>query len=252
VQVPTARKHLGIIIAVLVLISFIAILYPFISNPTSITEAYESAGVFAPILFMLLVMVAPTPGALVGASGGAYFGVWHGALYLFLGNLIGVCVTFLLVKKFGRPAAQRFFKEEKLAEYERFVNRHPYLQWFVYTLPIFPIELMTFVIALSKKTFKQFFITVVLALPIYALFVTNIGKIVSDRYQQAFEYASVAILIIMVYAILHFLYAWKKEQIHRTGRSLHKHMKQGVGDITHATEKLARTMAKPVRKLRRR
>jgi uncharacterized membrane protein YdjX (TVP38/TMEM64 family) len=241
-----AKKRLGIIIAILIFISILAILYPFITNPTSVTSAYDSAGVFAPIVFILLVMIAPTPGAVVGVSGGAYFGIWHGAFYLFIGNLLGVCLTFFLVQKFGLPAAERFFKKEKLAQYERFAAKHPYLPWFVYAIPVFPIELMTFVIALSKKPFKQFFLTVVTALPFYALLVTTIGYKLYffGEFQKIFEYASIAILVVMVYAILHFLYAWKKEEIHNTGRRITRGVARGVGEITDATEKITRAALK--------
>jgi uncharacterized membrane protein YdjX (TVP38/TMEM64 family) len=244
------KKTLTVIIAVLVLVSLAAILYPFISNPTSITAAYESAGIFAPIVFIVLVMIAPTPGAIVGASGGAYFGIWEGAVYLFIGNLLGVCITFLLVKKFGRPAAERFFKREKLLEYEEFVTKHGYLPWIVYAIPVFPIELMTFVIGLSKKTFKQFFIIVVTALPFYAILVTTIGYYLSDQFQQVFEYASIAILVVMVYAILHFLYTWKKEEIHATGRKIHDHMSEQVDNLSEQVDQLAKATKRTFRKKR--
>lgn len=217
------KRTLGIIIAILVIISIIALLYPFISNPTSITKAYETAGFFAPLVFILLVMIAPTPGAVVGASGGAYFGIWQGAFYLFIGNLLGVCITFFLVQKYGLPAAHRFFKQEKLQKYHAFMQRHPFLQWFIYAVPVFPIELMTFVIALSGKRFKEFAITVATALPFYAIFVTTIGYYVSATNKQFFDYVSIVVLVIVVYAILHFLYVWKREEIHATGRRLVEH-----------------------------
>lgn len=214
------KRTLGIIITILIIISVFALLYPFISNPTSITKAYDTAGILAPIMFILLVMIAPTPGAVVGASGGAYFGIWTGAIYLFIGNLLGLCITFLLVQKYGLPAARRFFKEEKLHQYHEFMKRNPGWQWLIYAIPVFPIELMTFVIALSNKKFKEFFIIVITALPFYSLFVTTIGYYVSAQYKQAFDYTSIFVLVIITYAILHFLYHWKREEIRETSRRI--------------------------------
>ena len=222
-ETKTRNKTLSNILTVLAALVVFGIMFPFVAHPTSITKAYESAGVFAPLVFILLVMIAPTPGAVVGASGASYFGIVQGALYLFIGNLLGVSITFLLVQRFGRPLAQHFFKEEKLKQYEAFVHRHPFLQWFVYALPIFPIELVTFVIALSGKNFKDFFITVMTALPMYSLFVTTVGFYVSATNKQLFGYASLLVIAIIVYAILHFIYAWKRTEIHATGRMLVEH-----------------------------
>ena len=254
----TPRKTLSIIIGILILVSLVAVLYPFITNPTSITSAYESAGVAAPLLFIVLVMIAPTPGAVVGASGGGYFGIWEGAIYLLIGNLLGVCITFLLVQRFGRPAAERFVQPAKLRQYERFVHDHPFLQWVVYAIPIFPIELMTFIIALSGKRFGHFFLTVITALPLYALLVTTIGYNVSSHYKTAFDYASIAVLCILVYAILHFLYIWKQEEILQTGRRIgmasrklqrdvESHVQRSVNDISTATSKAADSVKKSLR-----
>jgi uncharacterized membrane protein YdjX (TVP38/TMEM64 family) len=248
--VRNPKKTISFLAVVVILLSVFAVLYPFITNPTSVSNAYASAGAFAPVVFILLVIVAPTPGAIVGASGGAYFGIWEGALYLFIGNLIGVCLTFLLVQHFGRPAAQRFFKEEKLRQYEGFADRHPYLPWFIYAFPIFPIELMTFVIALSGKKFKQFFLTVVTALPLYAIFVTTIGYYLSDRYKQLFDYASIVILVIIVYAVVHFLYTWKREEIHETGRKIRKQVVKQVGNIEKQVDKFASATRRMGRKKR--
>jgi uncharacterized membrane protein YdjX (TVP38/TMEM64 family) len=224
-----------------------------------VTKAYEQVGVLAPFLFIALVMIAPTPGAIIGVSGVSYFGMPEAAIYLYIGNLIGVSITFLVVHHWGRPVAERLVKPEKLREYDVFIRRHKYLNWLVYTVPLFPIELITAVIALSGRKFKTFLFTVALALPFYAAFVTTIGMKISANHKQWLEYASIAISIIIVYSVLHFLYTWKREEIHATGRKIvesgkraGKHLDITRKHIENAGRKIAVNVDKHVRRIGKR
>lgn len=229
------HKRTAIFLILLAIGLFFTVLYPFITNPTSVTEAYTQVGVLAPVLFIILIMIAPTPGAIIGVSGVGFFGMPQAAIYLYIGNLIGVSITFLVVHRWGRPVAEHIVKPGKLVQYDVFFKKHKYLQWLVYTVPIFPIELITAVIALSGKRFRNFFFTVALALPFYAAFVTTIGYEISAHYKQLLEYASLAITVIIVYTVFHFIYAWKREEIHATGRRLVEHSKRAGKhlNITH-------------------
>ncbi len=231
------RKTLMVVLTCAIILSIVAALYPLATNPTSITAAYDSAGIFAPLVFIVLVMIAPTTGSIVGLSGGAYFGLWQGGFLLFLGNLIGVCITFFLVRRFGRPAAERFINPSKLAQTDRFVGSHPFLLWLIYATPIFPLELMTAVIALADRSFKRFFMTAVLALPVYAILVTIIGNSLGQEYKIFFEYASMVIVFVMAFVILIFVYHWQHEVIHATGRKLQVAAFESVEQMQGRVEK---------------
>jgi uncharacterized membrane protein YdjX (TVP38/TMEM64 family) len=217
-QNPSQR--LLTIFSLVFVFSLLWALWPFITNPTSVTDAYRSAGAFAPLVFVVLVAVAPTPGAIVGASAVAYFGQWQGLLLLYVGNLIAVLLIFALVRSLGKPAIERFLEPAKFAKADAFLARHPSILWIVYAFPIFPLEIITAVVALSNRSFRRFIIIPLLALPIDAFIVTTIGSVLSENFILYLEYASVAVVILLIYAILHFLYRWKRDEIHETGRKV--------------------------------
>jgi hypothetical protein len=48
--------------------------------------------------------------------------------------------------------------------------------------------------------------------------VTTIGASIAERYRVFFEYASIAIVVLLGYGMLHLLYAWKREEIKKAGK----------------------------------
>ena len=232
------QQTLLTIFSLLFIFSLLWALWPFITNPTSVTEAYESAGVFAPVIFLVLVAVAPTPGAIVGASGVAYFGQWYGLLLLYIGNVFAVLLTFAIVRYFGRPAIERFLQPEKLAKADAFLTKHPFLLWFVYAVPVFPLEIITAVVALSSRRLRSFIIIPLLALPIDAFIVTSLGGVLSENFFVYLEYASIAVVILLVYAISHFLYRWKREAINQAGRFVAREVVKGARGVAGGAKRV--------------
>ena len=129
------------------------------------------------------------------------------------------------------------FPHEHLKQADTFLNRHPFMQWFVYAIPVFPLELMTFVIGLSNKSFKRFFFIAATALPFYAIIVTYVGSELAAQYKTIFDYASIGILIVMAAVIIHFIYAWNRENIHQAGHKLAKSVHAHVTDASSAVQR---------------
>lgn len=244
-----AKKTLLLIFSLLFIFSLLWALWPFLKNPTSVTEAYQSAGVWAPLVFLILIAVAPTPGAIAGASGVAYFGQWQGMLLLYLGNVLAVLLTFGIVRYFGRPAIERFLEPGKLKATDKFLARHPILLWVVYALPIFPLEIITAVVALSKRPLKKFIIIPLLALPIDALVVTTIGAQLQARYSGVFEFLSTALVIVLGYAIVHFVYKWKRTEINAVGKKIGDTSVRFAQDIGKQGKQLAKDVNTAVRQV---
>ena len=257
------KNTLTLIFVLLVLFSLVWAVYPFVTNPTSVTDAYRSAGIFAPAMFLILVAILPTPGAVIGASAVSYFGLWTAWLLLYIGNVLAVLITFVVIRRWGRPAVQRFLQPKKLAEVDTFIAKHPILLWVVYAFPIFPLELVTSVIALSDRPLKRFIIIPIIALPIDALIVTSFGSLLTEYFGPALEYASIAIVVIFAYGLVHFFYRWKREEIHATGkaigdgamksaRAIESGMKAGVSGVTRGVSEVSRGVNEGVKRIRRR
>lgn len=70
-----------------------------------IRDAVARAGVFAPVVYVgavvIEVLVAPIPGAMLYAPGGAIFGGWWGGTLSLIGNVIGAAIASWLGAAFG-------------------------------------------------------------------------------------------------------------------------------------------------------
>ena len=111
------------------------------------------------------------------------------------------------------------------------------MQWVVYAIPVFPLELMTFVIGLSNRSFKRFFFFAATALPFYAIMVTFIGSELATQYKPLLDYASIGILVIMAAVIIHFIYTWNREDIHHAGRKFARNVHDSVSDASDAVHR---------------
>ena len=121
------KKQKAIIIAVMVLLFLvfaavgIVVGVPLVrsaSEPEHFREWIASLGFLGDgayiLLVILQVVVALIPGEPIEILGGYAFGVLRGTFLYLIGALIGSVIVFLLVRKFGRIAAEIFFSKEKL------------------------------------------------------------------------------------------------------------------------------------------
>ena len=87
----------------------------------SLCEKVQSYGVFAPLVFILImaaqIVVAFIPGGPVELVGGMLFGAILGTIYTVIGVLLGTFLVYLLVRCFGRPLVHFFVSEEKMEHF---------------------------------------------------------------------------------------------------------------------------------------
>lgn len=107
-----------IVLSILIILSFGS----FFIDLTSIRQAIESAGVWAPIFYILAkastVIFAPLSGTALYVFSVPLFGFWNGVLYSFIGDLIGAVVTFYISRFFGRPVVQYFAGKKNMPHIE--------------------------------------------------------------------------------------------------------------------------------------
>jgi uncharacterized membrane protein YdjX (TVP38/TMEM64 family) len=77
-----------------------------------IREFLEGAGLYAPVVYMLLmalaVVISPIPSLPLDIAAGAFFGPIFGTFYSVLGALAGAVMSFLLARFLGRELVERF------------------------------------------------------------------------------------------------------------------------------------------------
>lgn len=113
------------VIGVLVTIGIIVGISLFVDIST-LRDAIERAGVWAPVLFIILkastVIIAPLSGAPLYPLVGAFFGFVPGLTYAIIGDVIGYTTAFWISRKFGEPVVRRFIENKEQGLLARIVS----------------------------------------------------------------------------------------------------------------------------------
>lgn len=121
----------------------------------------NSYGIFAPLIFSLLVALqvffAPIPGQVAGIMGGYLFGTFLGTFYGMIGILLGSIIAFLLSRKFGKPLVEKFIDKSTLKKFNRFIEkRGAFTLFLLYLIPLLPDDSFCYLAGLTKIKLKTF------------------------------------------------------------------------------------------------
>ena len=127
----------------------------FIENPDTLAAWINNAGIWGPIIFMLLnavqVLLAIIPGGPFEIAAGALFGPWAGALMCDIAMTAGGMITFFFVKKFGIKFIELFIDRKELESVKFLHTNEKYtsLLFLFFLLPGTPKDLMCYVVGLT-------------------------------------------------------------------------------------------------------
>ncbi len=152
-------RYLILVFSILVMAGLtLALMNPilsFIEDPASLSLWIEEAGLWGPIVFMLLntlqVLLAIIPGGPFEVAAGALFGPWLGTLMCDIAMSLGGVITFLFVRKFGMKFIELFTTREKI-ESVKFLHsneKSTTLLFLFFLLPGTPKDLMCYVVGLT-------------------------------------------------------------------------------------------------------
>jgi uncharacterized membrane protein YdjX (TVP38/TMEM64 family) len=117
------------------------------------------ATVSAPLFVLVVVIeviIAPLPGGPIGYMGAARFGFWTSWPLLWIGNIIGTTIGFLLARRFGAPLFEEHVAPKTRARYDALLDGHTVLLWLVYALPIAPVDILSVLAGLSRMSARRF------------------------------------------------------------------------------------------------
>lgn len=117
--------------------------------------ATVSAPLFV-LVVILEVIIAPLPGGPIGYMGAARFGFWTSWPLLWIGNIVGTTIAFLLARRFGAPIFEEHVAAKTRARYDALLEGHIGLLWLVYALPIAPVDILSVLAGLSRMTARRF------------------------------------------------------------------------------------------------
>jgi len=120
----------------------------------------ETAGYWAPVLFMLIYTVGVCvflPGTLLTGLGAAIFGAYWGFLYVWIGAMFGASAAFFIGRTLGREFAASLIGD-KLKKYDDGIERNGFATVLYLRLVYFPFTPMNFGMGLTKVHFRDYFL----------------------------------------------------------------------------------------------
>ncbi len=108
-------------------------------------------GPFAFILGYIAAVVAFAPASLLTLAAGGIFGLWRGALFVFVAATLGSTLAFLIARYLARAAVQRRIEgDPRFAAIDRAIAREGRKIAFLLRLsPVFPFNLLNYALGLT-------------------------------------------------------------------------------------------------------
>ena len=150
-----AIMNKGKIILSVILIAGIvlAIVYRGQFNEAEIKSWFDQLGVFAPILFIAVYVIATVfflPGSIMTLAGGALFGPAWGTFYNLIGATVGATLAFLV----SRYLASDWVKDKTGGKLKRIIEGVESEGWrfvaFTRLVPLFPFNVLNYALGLTR------------------------------------------------------------------------------------------------------
>jgi uncharacterized membrane protein YdjX (TVP38/TMEM64 family) len=168
-----------IIFFFLLLVLVFVLWQPSLPSELDISNWSARLGASGPLALILTIILetvlAPIPGPLISIATGVVYGVWPGILYLWIGNMIGSNLSFWIARKLGRPLVRRLIKDKTIDSFDVFLRRNKLFIWLVYIIPIFPVDVIGYVLGLSDFPYKRYAAVIGLGFAINLFILTSFG-----------------------------------------------------------------------------
>lgn len=147
-------------------------------------EWVEGLGAWGPVAFIAgysIAVIAFVPGALLTLAGGAIFGLFEGALYVFVAAVLGSTGSFLVSRYVARNAVeQRLRANERFTAIDRAVGDQGLKIVFLLRLsPVFPFNLLNYGLGLTNVSLRDYVLAAFGMIPGTFLYVYY-GKLIGD------------------------------------------------------------------------
>ncbi len=209
----TAKNSKGTLIKAAIFICFILVSIFIIRftpaknyvNVSTISSLINGAGVWAPIVYILVYSVGVCiflPGTLLTGIGAAVFGPYYGFIYVWIGAMIGSTGAFFIGRTLGRDYAASLIGE-KLKKYDNAIERNGFATVLYLRLVYFPFTPMNFGMGLTKVRFIDYFLGtglgIIVGTFIFTFFIGTLkGVWVSGNWEELISFrvfGSVALFI---------------------------------------------------------
>ena len=179
----------GVLLLLFIAAAIWAIRYTPVKNyltAAQLNAALESAGVWAPVAFILFYALGVclfVPGTLLTAAGAAVFGPYQGFVYVWLGAMLGAAGAFLIGRYLGRDFAASLIGP-RLQKYDEAIGRNGFATVLYLRLVYFPFTPMNFGMGLTRVGFSDYLIGtgfgILVGTFIFTFFIGTLGQVWSS------------------------------------------------------------------------
>lgn len=160
-----------IILAAMLLMIFLILdyggLWENVSSVDKLRAYISSTGKFSVIVFIIIqflqVVLIPIPGTVTTLAGAILFGSFLGAVYSYIGIVIGSITAFLIGRIFGFKLVKWIVGEKELKKGLKMIEGKDKVMFtLIFLLPFFPDDLICFVAGITAMSFLSFLIIIML------------------------------------------------------------------------------------------
>ena len=211
-KLNTLTARLMLVLFMLLFAAWIGwLLWPHLELFTSrsqIDELITSAGIFAPLVYILLqaiqVVIAPVPATVITLTGGFIFDTFWATFYSMVGTTLGFWIVFLISRKFGRRLVKFVVSKERMKRYDKLASEKGMLGFiaFGFLFPFLPDPVVGYIAGLTPMRISSLLILSIITRTPGVLITTFIGSRAG-----AGEYgvvAIVAVALVIVLSLAHF------------------------------------------------
>ena len=180
----TAALLRRVAVTLLVLTALVAIVRSAGGEIPRFAAWVAAQGAWAPLAYIggyALLTLAFVPGALPTMAAGVVFGLGHGTLYAFLGEILGGVAAFWLARSVARPLVEaRLVRSARFGALDRAVAAQGRRIVFMLRLsPAVPFNFLNYALGITTVRFIDYVIASIAMLPGALLFVYY-GKLIGD------------------------------------------------------------------------
>ena len=134
-------------------------------KPEQVQEWLKQAGIWAPIIYIALYIVATVlilPSTALNLTGGAIFGLWLGTLWTSIAAIAAAVISFYYSRSFARKTVGNKLARNWRKMDAEVVRGGIYYIIAIRLLPIIPYGLVNFAAGLTSVSFKDYFLGTIL------------------------------------------------------------------------------------------
>lgn len=135
----------------------------------NVHQIVQNAGIWAPLLFIILcsfsLIIAPLSGSSLFIVGGALFGKENGFFLSLIASILGCSINFWIAKKLGRTVVLRLIGRNNFKQLDKFTGQVKGNRGIVYLTLIMLLsqDLLSYAAGLTPISYRRFLVALLLS-----------------------------------------------------------------------------------------